>query len=194
VRQKPTPHYVIERWTKEHDSTSFTSYLASIKKYIQEQAHRDTSSLTSSVFVLVETGQKIVRGYYTLSSISLVFAELPPSIQKKLPRYLETSGILLGRLGVDKDFSIRQAKASGEKTRLGEKLLIDAQKRSLASTKDVGSALMIIDAEMPSVEELAIGARDPLTFYTQYGFLPLTNSPRRVVKTMRAIAKEFETA
>jgi hypothetical protein len=172
----------------------FTSDLASIRKYIQEQALRDTSSRASAVFVLTEPGQSVVRGYYSLSSISIVFAALPEKIQKKLPRYTEASGILLGRLGVDKAFSSVRAEESGEKPRLGEKLLVDAQRRSLASTKEVGSALMVIDAEMPSTEEITNGARDPLRFYAQYGFVPLTNNPRRVVKTMRAIAKECETA
>jgi hypothetical protein len=73
-------------------------------------------------------------------------------------------------------------------------LLIDAQCRSLANTKDVFSALMVIDAELPSAVEIVNGARDPLLFYAQYGFAPLTNNPRRVVKTMRAISHEFETA
>jgi hypothetical protein len=53
---------------------------------------------------------------------------------------------------------------------------------------------MVIDAELPSSEEIAQGAKDPLSFYTQYGFLALTSNPRRLVKTMRSIAKEFESA
>src|SRR3712207_7293998 len=32
-----------------------------------------------------------------------------------------------------------------------------------------GAALMIIDAEAPSKEELTAGIRDPLAFYTRYG-------------------------
>jgi hypothetical protein len=194
VKGKSKPSFVIEPWTKGHDTSLFTSNLASIKKYIQEQAHRDTSSHASAVFVLTEPGRKIVRGYYSLSSISIRFAELPEKMQKKLSRYPEASGILLGRLGVDIDFSTKLAEESGIKPRLGEKLLVDAQCRCLASTKEVGSAIMVIDAEMPSSEEIENGVRDPLPFYEQYSFVTLTHSPRRLVKTMRAIAKEFETA
>jgi hypothetical protein len=165
----------------------------SIRKYIQEHAYRDVSSRTSAVFVLVETGQKIARGYYSLSSTSIIFDGLPSAMQKKLPRYPETSGVLLGRLGVDKDFSIKRTEELGTKARLGELLLVDAQCRSLSNAKEQGNALMVIDAEIPTAEELAIGARDPLTFYKQYGFVPLTNNRRLVVKTMRAIAREFES-
>ncbi len=194
MRKPSEPRYCIEHWSKEHDATSFYSELFSIKKYIQEQANRDVSSHTSSIFVLVECGKKIVRGFYSLSSISIVFDELPTNIQKKLPRYPETSGILLGRLGVDKVSSEKETELVGAKPRLGELLLVDAQNRSLAAVKNVGSAILVIDAEIPKAEELETGARDPLSFYTQYGFVQLSKNPRRLVKTMRAIAKEFETA
>lgn len=193
----PTKHkalYAIERWSKEHDVANFVSDLPSIQKYIQEQAARDVSSKSSAVFVLVEVGTKVVIGYYSLSSISIIFQELPDKTQKKLPRYPQISGILLGRLGVDKVFSETQAEKLGEKPRLGELLLVDAEERCLKITKDVGSALMVVDAELPSEKARDLGAKDPLSFYTQYGFIPLTDNPRRLVKTMRAISKEFATA
>lgn len=191
--ETPKPSLVIAPWTKEHDASQFTSNLASIKRYIQEQAHRDVSSYTSSVFVLTEPGDMVIRGYYSLSSLSIVFNELPEKVQKRLPRYPECSGILLGRLGVDKDYSQKLQQETGSKPRLGELLLANAQIRCLKTSKDVGSALLIIDAEMPSDEEQKDGARDPLPFYAKYGFVPLTANPRRVIKTMRAIAEEFKT-
>jgi hypothetical protein len=46
---------------------------------------------------------------------------------------------------------------------------------------------------MPSEKEQRNGARDPLSFYTKYGFVPLSANPRRVIKTMRSIAEEFKT-
>lgn len=191
--QTPKLSLVMAPWTKEHDASQFTSNLASIKKYIQEQAHRDVSSFTSSVFVLTEPGDMVIRGFYSLSSLSIVFSELPDKVQKKLPRYPETSGILLGRLGVDKNYSQKLQETSGAKPRLGELLLANAQIRCLNKSKDVGSALLVIDAEMPSEQEQKNGARDPLPFYTKYGFAPLTANPRRVIKTMRAIAEEFKS-
>ena len=193
VQEKPKLSLAVVPWSKEHDASQFTSNLASIKKYIQEQAHRDVSSYTSSVFVLTEPGDMVIRGYYSLSSISIVFNELPNKVQKRLPRYPETSAILLGRLGVDRDYSKNLQDSLGEKPRLGELLLANAQIRCLKNSKDVGSALLIIDAEMPTEEEQKSGALDPLTFYTKYGFLPLTANPRRLIKTMRAIAEEYKS-
>lgn len=191
MTEKPKPSLVIVPWTKEHDASQFTSDLTSIKKYIQDQAHRDVLSFISSVFVLTEPNEMVVRGYYSLSSISIVFNELPKNIQKKLPRYPEASGILLGRLGVDKDYSRKLEKDLGFKPRLGELLLANAQIRCLKTCKDVGSALLVVDAEMPTTEEQTNGARDPLPFYAKYGFVPLTANPCRVIKTMRAIAEEY---
>ncbi|MBK9279293.1 MAG: GNAT family N-acetyltransferase [Candidatus Obscuribacter sp.] len=193
MQKPPKLSLVIEPWTKDHDASRFTSDLASIKKYIQEQAHRDVSSYTSSVFVLTEPGDKVIRGYYSLSSLSIVFNELPTKVQKKLPRYPEASGILLGRLGVDRDYSQKLQADLGERPRLGELLLANAQIRSLKNSKDVGSALLVVDAELPSPEEQKAGARDPLPFYAKYGFVPLTANPRRVIKTMRAISEELNT-
>lgn len=193
MQEKPKLSLVIVPWTKEHDASQFTSDLASIKKYIQEQAHRDVSSYTSSIFVLTEPGSMVISGYYSLSSLSIVFNELPDKVQKRLPRYPETCAVLLGRLGVDRDFSQKLQESSGEKPRLGELLLADAQVRCLKNSKDVGSALLVINAEKPPDEEQKAGARDPLPFYTKYGFVPLTAKPRRVIKTMRAIAEEFKS-
>lgn len=188
------PLFKIEPWTKNHDASEFTSSFLSIKKYIQEQAARDISSFSSAVFVLVENGSNKIRGYYSLSSISIIFEEMPQTVQKKLPRYPQISGILLGRIGVDSQFSEHQKKLVGEKPRFGEMMLVDAQIKSLASVKDVGSALMVVDALMPNEVEMKAGAIDPLPFYTQYGFIRLNTNSRRLIKTMRIIAKEFDSA
>lgn len=84
MKEKPKLSVAILPWTKEHDASQFISNLASISRYIQEQAHRDVSSYTSSFFVLTEPGNTVLRGYYSLSSISIVFNELPENIQSLL--------------------------------------------------------------------------------------------------------------
>jgi hypothetical protein len=186
------PHTIVP-WTKDHDASNFTSNLQSITKYIQDQAHRDVSSFASSIFVLTAPGDLVIRGFYSLSSISLIYSDLPDKAKKRLSRYPQVSGILLGRLGVDRDFSEKLYASSGIKPRFGEFLLTDAQLRCLKITKEIGSALLVIDAEQPSAQDLTTGARDPLNFYLKYGFTPLTSNPRRLIKSMRAIAAEFKS-
>ena len=180
----------IQLWTPDHDCTEFTSSLQSIQKYIQEQASRAMSNKVSTVFVLTEKGDRKVRGYYTLSSLSVKFDDLPKDVQKKLPRYPQVGATLLGRLGVDEHYRDELIK-QGEKPRLGELLLVDAQKNYLKGAATVASAVMLIDVEEPNAEEIAAGARDPMGFYTQYGFKALPKSPRTVFKRVSTIEKEL---
>lgn len=148
----------------------------------------------SLVFVLTE-GNNMVRAYYSLSGLSVVFAELPEKVQKKLPKYPQMSATLLGRLGVDKNYSTELQNRLGEKPRLGEVLLVDAQAKTLQGAMTAaGAALMVIDAERPTAEEMANGVSDPLGFYTQYGFMPFPGNERRVFKLTRVIEEEFRAA
>jgi len=182
--------FEIQLWTPDHDSTEFTSSLKSIQKYIREQAARAMSNKISAVFVLTEKGDRKVRGYYTLSSMSIFFDELPKPIQRKLPRYPQVGAMLLGRLGVDEYYRDKLVKL-GKKPKLGELLLVDAQRNCLKGSATVASAVMLIDVEQPSEEEIAAGARDPMGFYTQYGFMALPKTPRTVFKRVSTIEKEL---
>lgn len=182
-------------WRSELDAATFSSGLESIDRYIHDQAQRDMSSHASLIFVLTEDGDNIVRAYFTLSAIGIVFADLPKSIQRKLPRYPQIGATLLGRLGVDRTYSSELCKRFSEKPRLGELLLVDAQRKTLdGATTSVGSALMIIDVLTPSAQEERNGVKDPMNFYTQYGFLPFPNVERRLFKTTRQIESEFASA
>ena len=148
------------------------------------------SNKVSTVFVLTEKGDQKVRGYYTLSSLSVKFDDLPKDVQKKLPRYPQLGATLLGHLGVDERYRDELSK-QGDKPRLGELLLVDAQRNCLKGTATVASAVMLIDFEEPSAEEIAAGARDPMGFYTQYGFIALLKTPRKVFKRVSTIEKEL---
>jgi len=167
----------------------------SIDRYIKNQAQRDMSSHASLVFVLTERTDKTIRAFYSLSSLGIVYTDLPAKIQKKLPRYPLMGATLLGRLGVDRNYSAALQEKLGEKPRLGELLLIDAQKKTLqGAITTAGAALMIIDAERPTDEEISEGIRDPLGLYTQYGFVPLPGNERRVFKLTRVIEQELKAA
>jgi hypothetical protein len=179
--------FEIQLWTPEHDATAFTSSLGSIKNFIQELAARAMSNKTSTVFILTEKSDNKIRGYYTLSAMSIKFDELPEKVQKKLPRYPQIGATLLGRLGVDE--TCRAALSA--KSRLGERLLVDAQRKCLNATEIVASAVMVIDVKEPTQQEISAGARDPMGFYTQYGFTPFPKSPRRLFKRVTTIEKEL---
>jgi hypothetical protein len=169
--------------------------MASIDRYIRYQASRDMVNHVSMVFVLTEPGDLVVRAYYTLSSLSIVFANLPPGVQKKLPRYPQIGATLLGRLGVDRNYSAELLQRHRQKPRLGELMLIDAQIKTVqGAISTQGSALLVIDAEVPTAEEQENEIRDPLGFYTQYGFLPFPGNQRRAFKTTRIVESELRAA
>ena len=189
------PPYTIETWRADHNSGAFVSGMAVIDHYIKHQAARDMSSRASLVFVLTEPGDRTVRGYYTLSSLGIVFTDLPETVTKRLPRYPQIGATILGRLSVDRSYRDQLEETLGENPRLGELLLFDAQMKALqGARKTAGSALFVIDVKQPTAEELACGLLDPMTFYTQYGFAPLPGNRRRVFKLIRVIEQEFRQA
>jgi hypothetical protein len=187
--------YNIEPWKKDHDSVVFSSGFGQIDRYIKEQAHRDMSSKASLVFVLTESGNNIIRAYYSLSSLGIVFTDLPEKIQKRLPRYPQIGATLLGRLGVDRNYSAQLLKQTKKKPRLGELLLMEAQEKALAGANSTaGSALLVVDVLSPTAEEVEKGARDPMSFYTNYGFRPFPGNERRLFKLTRDIEQELAEA
>lgn len=95
--------------------------------------------------------------------------DLPKHTAQKLPRYPLVPATLLGRLAVSPKY-----RGKG----LGERLLMDALKRSLAASRVVGSAAVIVDAKDSS------GVR----FYERYGFKLLPEQDLRLFIAMKTIA------
>jgi len=72
-----------------------------------------------------------IAAYYTLSAASLPMTDLPPDIVRKLPRYPTLPAVRIGRLAVDEKYQRRG---------LGELLLIDAVRRSMADSARIRSS------------------------------------------------------
>ncbi len=180
----------VERLTRNHDVTNFSSGIAAIDIYIQERARQDVARNASTVFVAIDLQEELIRGYYALSSYSILLGEIPATLKKRLPRYPQIPATLLGRLGVDRKYS----ETTKPKPRLGEFLLADAAARAFEVSRTVASALLVIDVLELSAVELATGLRDPLNFYLKYGYIPFVDHPRKLYKPMQTIAAELEQA
>lgn len=130
-----------------------------MNEYLRRFARQNDEKGLSKTFVAVESdsgGEKpLILGYYTLSSGSVAFAQMPPS--ERLPRYPIPTA-LLGRLAVDK-------KAQGQG--LGKRLLLDALRRSVSISEQVG----IYAVEVVALDEAA------RAFYRKYGFASLADDP-----------------
>ena len=138
-----------------HDRAAFRSDSELLNRYLQEQATQDIRRRVAACFVALADGQRIV-GYYTLASASLMLADLPASIGKKLPRYPTVPAVRMGRLAVDQAFA-----GQG----LGGALLADALDR--AARSEIAAFALTVDAK-----DEAAGA-----FYRHHGFIALPDSP-----------------
>jgi GNAT superfamily N-acetyltransferase len=139
----------------DHERASFSSDSEPLDRYFRQQVTQDTRRRVAACFVAVTDEQRIA-GYYTLAATSLLLAELPADLGKKLPRYPSVPAIRMGRLAVDQAF-----RGQG----LGGALLADALVRCVRS--EIAAFALMVDAK----HELAAG------FYLHHGFIALPDTP-----------------
>ncbi|MEO0458103.1 MAG: GNAT family N-acetyltransferase [Cyanobacteria bacterium P01_A01_bin.114] len=152
--------------------SSFCCGEDSLDRYIRNQASQDLKKRVSTVLVLTDAPEPDVLGYYTLSAYAVDVSALDKSSAKRLPRYPALPATLLGRLAID-----NHQKGKG----LGELLLMDALRKSLAATTQVASVAVIAEA----LNETA------LTFYLKYGFQSFNQEPMQLYLPMKTVAALF---
>jgi predicted GNAT family N-acyltransferase len=165
--------YRIEPLNDKHDRSAFSCGVEPLDRYLQKQAGQDARKRVAAVFILTADG-RTVAGYYTLSAHVVNLGDLPAAIARKLPRYPNVPATLLGRLAVGMHFR-------GQ--RLGEFLLLDALRRVLVSTREIASAMVVVDAK----------DEDARNFYLHHDFVPLPTQPNRLFYTVGTIENLFET-
>ncbi|MBI3292578.1 MAG: GNAT family N-acetyltransferase [Elusimicrobia bacterium] len=161
----------IEPLGEQHDREAFSCGVEALDRYFKGFAAQDVRRRVAATFVLV-IGDGEVAGYYTLSSTGIPFQDLPQSITRKLPKYKYMPAILLGRLAVSLKYRGRK---------FGDYLLVDALKRSLRQSREVGAMAVVVDAK----DDLA------RSFYSHYQFIPLPQIPRRLFLPMETLERSF---
>lgn len=164
-----TTAYRVEPLAPGHDREAFCCGNSALDSYFRQQAGQDQKRKLAAVFILT-ADSKTVAGFYTLSAHSILAAELPPEVAKKLPRF-PLPVTLLGRMAVD-----RSLQGQG----WGEFLLLHALERAWQASRQVASWAVVVDAKA--------GARD---FYLQHDFLPFPAQPNRLVLPMKTIENMF---
>jgi len=144
--------YEISKLNSVHSKGNFSSGSIPLDNYLKTQASQDIKKNVSVTYVLTSINSTEVIGYYTLSSISIDASELSDEYMKKLPKYPMLPAILLGRLAVDSNHKGRK---------IGAYLLIDALKRSLLISEQVGINAVIVDAKDDNAAN----------FYRHFGFI-----------------------
>jgi len=164
--------YITNVLSSIHIKENFDCNKDLLNGYIHRQASQDVKRRISACFVLADD-DRVIKGYYTLSSSSIQRDHLPVETIKKLPgSYTDLPVTLMGRLAIDK-------KHFGKG--FGALLLLDALKRSFdASVNNVGSMAVIVDP----IDQEAIN------FYEKYGFILIPDSGKMFL-TMSTISKLF---
>jgi GNAT superfamily N-acetyltransferase len=144
--------YRFESLRKDHNRVDFSCGVEALDRYFHKQASLDFRRNLCVPYVLLETATGPVVGYYTLSTFSVVPQSLPEKLTGKLPGYPAFPAILVGRFAVDLRF-----RGQG----FGEMLLVDALRRCLEISQQVGALAVVVDAKDDAA----------CTFYEHYGFV-----------------------
>lgn len=161
--------WTIRRLDKSHDRSAFDCGQPLLNEWLQNRAGQFDRRDLSRTFVATRPAAAIVLGYYAISTHRVVHDVLPATEAKGLPR-LDVPVVLIGRLAVD-----RSAQGQG----LGALLLVDALRRSLQISEQVGIRAVEVDA-------LDDAARN---FYLKLGFRSLLDDPRHLFLPMHEIRK-----
>lgn len=159
----------IELLDKQHQRDRFDCGEESLNTFLGDHAGQNARRDISRTYVVVAEGSVLVAGYYTLSSGSVTFADLPDDLSKRLPKYPVPTAHL-GRLAVD-----RQHQGQG----LGGILLVDALKRVCNLADRIGIHAVTVHALNDSAKR----------FYEAHGFLPLRDDPFHLFLPMATIRK-----
>jgi GNAT superfamily N-acetyltransferase len=151
---------IIEPLGKHHDRAAFACGQPELDDWFHRRASQDERRNIARVFVAVDGALGIV-GFYSLSTFTLAFEDLPDPIAQKLPRYDLIPAALIGRLARD-----QRVRGQG----VGELLLADAVRRILGAGKSMAVFAIVVDAKDSSAA----------AFYKGFGFRPFPLRPSRL--------------
>lgn len=164
-----TATWSIRRLDKTHDRSAFECGRPMLNEWLQDRAGQFDRRDLSRTFVATRPDETLVLGYYALSTHRVVYDVLPVAEAKGLPR-LDVPVVLIGRLAVD-----QSVQGQG----LGALLLVDALRRSVQISEQVGIRGVEVDA-------LDDAARN---FYLKFGFRSLLDDPRHLMMPMHEVRK-----
>jgi len=123
--------------TPEMDRGGFSCGEPALDTYLQKQAGQDMRRGFATVVVARESSRPdAVVGFYTLCAASILLADLPEDIIRKMPRYPAVPAIRLGRLAVS---------SAHQGQHIGSLLVLDALRR--ACSNEMAWAAFIVDAK-----------------------------------------------
>jgi GNAT superfamily N-acetyltransferase len=163
------PTWNIERLDRGHLRDTFDSGNATLDDWLKRYATQFERRNLCRTFVATRPPAKTVLGYYAISNHAVGYESLATEQSKGLPR-VDVPVVLLGRLAVSQ---------SEQGQGLGALLLIDALRRSLLLSEQLGIRAVEVDA----IDDAA------RNFYIHFGFTPLQDDPNHLIIPIQAIRK-----
>lgn len=161
----------VEPISKSHNRKKFSCSNTELNTYLQKYARQNDISNIAKTFVAVDNKNK-VYGYYSLSTSSIEFQELPEKYTKQLPHY-PIPAALIARLAIDSNI---------EGQGLGSRLLIDALQRIFLVSDELAIKVVLVDA----IDDQA------KNFYLHFGFIEMPGYERKLFLPIETISELFE--
>ena len=152
---------------KSFDKSAFDCGKPQLNNYLKKYAWQNQQKRYSITFIATVENSKEIAGYYCTSASSIEFANLPDTLNKKLPKY-PAPVMLIGQLAVDKKM---QGKG------LGKVLLMHALSRAVRISSEMGIFAVRVDAM----------DREAKDFYLKYGFIPLKDAKFSLIIPIKTI-------
>jgi len=166
VNQVPIHLKPIEKLARSHDRTGFSSGAGELDEWLTKYAWQNQRAYSATTFVTADEDGR-VKGYYALTVAVYAKQDSPSSLAKGAPS--EIPCILIARLAVDYSCQGRG---------VGAALLLDALRRAVFLSENVGAAAVLVHAR----DDLA---RD---FYLRNGdFLQSPVEPLHLLAPMRQL-------
>jgi len=159
----PPRQFVIEKLSSRHDRSTFDCGVEELNAYLKKYSSQHERRGISRTYVALEESEKVVLGYYSISSGAVAFDTVP----ENLPRH-PVPVALIGRLAVDKS-------AGGHG--LGEMLLVHALRSAQRASEVVGVYAVVVDAWDEAAKK----------FYLKYGFNELRDDQLHLYLSMKVI-------
>ena len=160
----------IEPISTLHHRNDFKCRKKLLTQYLHRYARQNDKNNIARTFVAVDENNR-GWGYYSLSTSSIEFAELPDAFAKRLPRY-PVPAALIAKLAVDE-------KISGQG--LGARLLIEALQHILAAAGAVAIKVILVDAIDDEARQ----------FYLKFGFIELPGQSQKLFLPIETIRQLF---
>jgi len=167
-----TGRFRVETLSAELDRSGFSSGVAPLDRYFQEQVSQDIRRRVTACYVAIEADTNRIAGYYTLAAGSIPLVDVPESLARRLPRYQSVPVARLGRLAVELSYR-------GQK--LGGALLWDAMMRAIRS--EVAVFALVVDAKDDQAA----------AFYQHHGFMAFGSLPHQLILPLTNRTLGFNT-